>query len=101
MVARYADHPLVRLHRAGVRVTLSTDDRTVSGLTLPTEIARCVDDLGLTLRELVDLQRRAHAAAFLQHDEGVRARLAAELDVFLAAEPDLSLAAEPAVDPRA
>ena len=32
-----ADFPLARLLRAGVPVTLSTDDRTVSGLTLVEE----------------------------------------------------------------
>ena len=49
MVPTLADHPLARLHRAGAPVTLSTDDRTVSDLTLVREYARAVSVLGLSL----------------------------------------------------
>lgn len=87
IVRAYADHPVVRLHRRGVPVTLNTDDRTVSDLTLPREIARAVSVLGLTLAELADLTRHAYAVAFLHHDEGLRSRLMADLEAFLAADP--------------
>ena len=33
-----AEHPLAALHRAGVSVTVSTDDRTVTGITLSEEL---------------------------------------------------------------
>ena len=38
-----AGHPLRRLHRAGVSVTLSTDDMTVSDLTLTEEYRRAIE----------------------------------------------------------
>ncbi len=41
IVDSLADHPIARLHRAGVSVTISTDDRTVTGITLTQELARC------------------------------------------------------------
>jgi adenosine deaminase len=47
-----AAHPLGRLHRAGVSVTLSTDDRTVSATDLSTEMARVAGAQGLTRDEL-------------------------------------------------
>ncbi|HEY7848179.1 MAG TPA: adenosine deaminase [Candidatus Limnocylindria bacterium] len=47
-----ATHPLARLHRAGVSVTLSTDDRTVSGTDLSTEMARVAGAQGLAADEL-------------------------------------------------
>ena len=43
IVPDLAAHPLGALHRAGVSVTLSTDDRTVSATTLTEEMARTAD----------------------------------------------------------
>ena len=86
----YRDHPLGRLVRAGVPVTLSTDDRTVSALTLTTEYARARASLGLTLRELWRLDRHALEVAFLHHDEALRTSLLAEFDAFAVSEPLLA-----------
>jgi adenosine deaminase len=52
IVESLASHPLAALHRAGVSVTLSTDDRTVTGTDLTTEMARSADALGLSRDEL-------------------------------------------------
>jgi adenosine deaminase len=81
------DAPLPRLIRAGVPVTISTDDRTVSDLTLVEELSRCLDRLDLTPQELVGTVRHAYAAAFLHHDEGIRARLQHEFESWLAEHP--------------
>lgn len=88
-----ADHPLPRIVRAGVPATLSTDDRTVSALTLTHEYARARATLGLTMAELWRLDRHALEAAFLHDDEATRARLLAEFDAFALAEPALAGAA--------
>ena len=90
IVPSVAAHPLARLYRAGVPVTLSTDDRTVSDLTLVREYANAIDPIGLTLPELWRLDRHALEVAFLHHDEALRTRLLAEFDAFAAAEPALS-----------
>ncbi len=92
IVPAYVDHPVVRLHRRGVPVTLNTDDRTVSDLTFPREIGRAVTFLGLTLSELADLTRHAYRVAFLHHDETVRARLLAELETFLVTDSTFRMA---------
>ncbi|MET0773232.1 MAG: adenosine deaminase [Candidatus Limnocylindrales bacterium] len=89
IVPSLAAHPLARLHRAGAPVTLSTDDRTVSDLTLPAEYANALDPIGLTLAELVAIDRHAFEVAFLHDDEPLRARLLEEFDAFVAAEPRL------------
>jgi adenosine deaminase len=86
----YAAHPLAGIVRAGVPATLSTDDRTVSGLTLVGEYARARASLGLTMAELWRLDRQGLTAAFLQHDEAVRDRLLAEFDAFASSEPRLA-----------
>jgi adenosine deaminase len=88
----YAAHPLPRLVRAGVPATLSTDDRTVSALTLTGEYARARAALGLSMAELWRLDRHALEVAFLHHDEALRSRLLAEFDAFAAAEPMLAAA---------
>src|SRR6185436_18341713 len=49
IVPSIAAHPLARLHRAGVPVTLSTDDTTVSDLSLTDEYERALDQIGLTV----------------------------------------------------
>ena len=52
IVASLADHPLARLHRQGISVSLSTDDRTVSSTDLSTEMARVAEAQELTADEL-------------------------------------------------
>src|SRR4029077_16500276 len=52
IVPSIAAHPLARLHRLGVPVTLSTDDTTVSDLSLTEEYERALDLIGLTPAEL-------------------------------------------------
>jgi len=83
LVPHVEDHPLPRLLRAGVPVTLSTDDRTVSHTTLVDEALLALGPLGLTRREIVGLQRQALRAAFLHHDEALRGRLTAGLDAWV------------------
>jgi adenosine deaminase len=85
--SRDHDAPLPRLLRAGVPVTVSTDDRTVSDLTLVQELAGTVVDLGLTPTEVARVVRQAYAAAFLQHDEALRADLQRRFEGWLAEAP--------------
>ena len=85
-----ADFPLRRLLRAGVPVTLSTDDRTVSDLTLVREYERAIDVMGLSVAELWRMNMHALRVAFLHHDEAERARLIGEFEAFAAAEPQLA-----------
>lgn len=55
IVTDLAAHPVARLHRAGVSVTLSTDDRTVSQTTLSSELAKTALATGLTAEELAEI----------------------------------------------
>jgi adenosine deaminase len=71
--------------RAGVPVTLSTDDLTVSAITLTDEYVRAVERLGLTLPELWSLDRAAVKHAFA--DATTRSRLLAAFDAWAAGEP--------------
>ena len=64
IVADLAAHPLASLHRAGVSVTLSTDDRTVSNTTLTDEMARSAAALRLAPNELAEIAVNAFRRAF-------------------------------------
>jgi adenosine deaminase len=64
IVPSLADHPLARLHRAGVSVTLSTDDRTVTGVTLSQEMERCMSAMSLTPDELAEIALNGFARGF-------------------------------------
>ena len=64
IVPTFAEHPFRRLLQAGVKVTLNTDDLTVSDITLSEEYARAVERLGVTLPELWAVNTAAIEAAF-------------------------------------
>jgi adenosine deaminase len=64
VVASLAEHPLAALHRAGVSVTISTDDRTVTGITLTDELLRTSDALDLSADELSAIALNAFDRAF-------------------------------------
>lgn len=78
IVESLAAHPLATLHRAGVSVTISTDDRTVTGTTLTREMARCAEALGLGDDELAAIALNAFGRAFASPE--VVAPLAADAD---------------------
>jgi adenosine deaminase len=96
VVTTLAAHPLARLHRAGVPVTLSTDDTTVSDISLSEEYARALGEIGLTLPELWAIDRHALDVAFA--DEATLEPLRAEFDAWAAAN-SLRSAAMPEPSP--
>jgi len=85
--ASLAEHSLARLARAGVPVTLSTDDRTVSDLTLVREYENASREMGLSPRELWAMNMHALHVAFLHYDESLRAQLITEFEDFADQEP--------------
>jgi adenosine deaminase len=62
--AGLAEHPIGALHRAGVSVTISTDDLTVTGTTLSRELAAMAEAQSLSRSELADIALNAFARGF-------------------------------------
>jgi adenosine deaminase len=87
IVPSVAEHPLARLHRMGVPVTLNTDDTTVSDITLSEEYRRAIEEIGLTLPELWAIDRRALDVAFA--DDATLAPIRAAFDAWAASIPEL------------
>ncbi len=61
-------HPVDRLLRQGLRVTVSTDGRTVSETSVTAEFERLRRNFGWGAREFFRCQRNAAAAAFVSHE---------------------------------
>jgi adenosine deaminase len=87
IVPSVAAHPLARLYRAGVPVSLSTDDSTVSDILLSEEYVRAMEEIGLSLPELWAIDRHGLDAAFA--DAGVLEPLRREFDLWAAQIPEL------------
>lgn len=90
IVPSVAAHPLRRLLHAGVRVTLNTDDLTVSDITLSEEYAKAVERIGVTVPELWAMDLAALEAAFC--DAPTRDRLRAEFLAWAEDVPEVSAA---------
>ena len=74
-------HPLRRYFDAGLVVTLSTDNRLVSGTTNSQEYALAHQHLGFTWEELVEVSRMAFRSAFLPHAERVSLLAAVDAEI--------------------
>src|SRR3989440_1004976 len=72
-VRRLEDHPLRRFHQQGIKVTISTDSRTVSDVTLTQEYQTVARVLGCSREEIAAMNMRALEGGF--GDEVTRARL--------------------------
>ena len=64
-VESYETHPLREYHRRGLNVSLSTDNRLMSGTTLTDEYEHAMRHLGFTVAELGELALNGFASAFL------------------------------------
>jgi adenosine deaminase len=87
IVASRAAHPLAVLHRRGVPVTLSTDDLTVSDITLTDEYGFALTEIGLRPDELWAIDRHALDVAFAR--EADLAPLRSEFDAWAADHPEV------------
>ena len=78
VVPSLEEHPIARLHRAGVTCTLNTDDPLDFGSTLREEYALLVTELGMTYQELAEIAANGFRAALLSEQE--KSSLIAEVD---------------------
>ncbi|HWS58200.1 MAG TPA: adenosine deaminase [Actinotalea sp.] len=69
LAASVATHPVTALARLGFAVTVSTDNRLMSGTTLSQELQSLVDEAAWTLDDLRDVALTAAWNGFIHHDE--------------------------------
>lgn len=87
--ASYDTHPLRAYFDAGVRVSINTDNRLMSGTDLVTEYGLAARHLGFSLDELVRLARTGFENAFLPEAERalLLGRVDADFQALLAGAP--------------
>ncbi|MEO7521814.1 MAG: adenosine deaminase [Gemmatimonas sp.] len=85
VASSFAAHPLARYVRLGAVVTINTDNRMMSGVSLTDEYVRCAQHLGYDLSRLAVLALASFDAAFvdLGTRRALRARAASEIDALL------------------
>jgi adenosine deaminase len=66
------NHPFPLYFRRGFRVTLNTDDRLMSGISLTSEFELAVREFGLTLDDLEKITINSIKSAFIPFDERLR-----------------------------
>ncbi len=67
VVPSLAEHPLPKILRAGIPVTINTDDPSVFGTTLPQETRACREKMGMTENEIAACFDYAKNSTFLLH----------------------------------
>jgi adenosine deaminase len=67
--ASLAEHPIELLRQLRFRVTLNTDNRLMSGITLSSEFAACGNVFGWTLEDMEWLTLNAAKSSFYQFDQ--------------------------------
>ena len=65
----YAEHPAKKLLDMGVGVTINTDNMALAGVGLDDEYVHCLQEMGFTEADLVEMSRCSIRACFLPEDE--------------------------------
>ena len=91
--ATFADHALARYRKLGAVVTINTDNRLMSGVSLTDEYVRCATHLGYDLPALSQLALASFDAAFVDYTTRriLRDRAASDIDAMLQATRILPL----------
>lgn len=65
----YTSHPIAKLYKAGVNVTINTDNMTVSNTTLENEYINLLENTELKYEDLVKMNINSAKAAFITDEE--------------------------------
>ena len=65
----YAQHPAKQLFDMGLRVTINTDNMILSGIDLDTEYDHCLQEMGFSRADLLQMLAYSAEAAFLPQSE--------------------------------
>jgi len=93
VVPTFADHPLARYVVMGAVVTINTDNRLMSGVSLTDEYVRCAQHLHFDIDTLAMLAITSFDSAFLPHveRETLRESIAIEIGDLLADAEDIAV----------
>lgn len=86
----YAAHPAKNLLDMGIGVCINTDNMTLAGVELADEYRHCLEEMGFTAQDLVEMDRCAIRASFAP--QAVKERILAALNDEAAADAALAAA---------
>lgn len=69
VVKSYENHPIKKYYDYGIRISINTDNRTVSNVNLTDEYKNLINNLGFTIQNIIDINKMAISTAFLSNDE--------------------------------
>jgi adenosine deaminase len=84
VVGKLADHPLAQLLRAGIKVTVNSDDPPYFGGWATENLVACYEQAGLTMAEIIRIVRNGFEAAIMREDR--RAAALRRLDEYARAQ---------------
>lgn len=84
-IATLGEHPAKRWFDAGAAISVSTDDPGVFGITLTGEYLLLIRELGFSVGDLIELQRRTISTLFMPEPDKRRleARMLADIEALL------------------
>ena len=65
----YEEHPLKNLYDAGVKVTVNTDNMSISNITLEDEYDKCLDIMGFSYNDLIQMNINSIECCFMPEEE--------------------------------
>ncbi len=68
-VFSYQKHPLKKLYDLGIHVCVNTDNMTLAGVNLEDEYQHCMNEMGFTKKDIIQMNIYAIEAAFIKKDE--------------------------------
>jgi len=77
----YGKHPAKNMMEMGLKVSINTDNQFLADVTLDDEYDHCLNEMGFTERDLIQMNLNAINASFC--DETIKAPIRAELEALL------------------
>ena len=77
----YEKHPAKNMMEMGLQVTINTDNPFLAGITLDTEYDHCIQEMGFTYHDLIQMNLNSINAAFCE--ESIKAPIRAKLEALL------------------
>lgn len=68
-VNSYKEHPIKKLLKKGIPISINTDNRTVSNTTLTVEYEHLINELAFTVEDIINTNKMAINHAFISNDE--------------------------------
>ena len=82
----YEKHPAKNMMEMGLKVSINTDNQYLADVTLDSEYDHCLNEMGFTMRDLIQMNLNAINASFCE--ESVKAPIRRELEALLEQQPE-------------